>query len=308
MPNELQEKFVHWNLRGEAPSPHKKLGKKKKSAKNPPKSLQKQHKPSVDKVPVKKEIPAEKPKEKLSLKASINFFISMCYNKLLPREPYSTVLKNEYRIVNGKKVPVGNIYLGSMPLERSGLNQVKHDEKILTAAQNDGRPLGLVVSAVQKPETSNKGICFFKPVGPENWWKKHQVRSLFVPVEDYKVDIDFTHFSRAMKDIEATINSGNSVLIHCKAGRSRSVALAIASFMLFVTNPKTNELYTFNEAYEKVKSGRPFIDFKKPHKQAAVENLVKLYKAEQREEKNLLKRAQMKMDATEAAAPAPRKR
>lgn len=59
---------------------------------------------------------------------------------------------------------------------------------------------------------------------------------------------DYEDFAQAVEAVAAGVQHGESVLVHCQAGLSRSVAVAIAALV-------TVEGWAFDEAYDTCRSG-----------------------------------------------------
>jgi len=64
---------------------------------------------------------------------------------------------------------------------------------------------------------------------------------------------DYGIFKEACDAVISHLEKGDSVLVHCHVGKSRSAAVCIASLAVF-------EKLRYNEAYKKVKEARSFIN------------------------------------------------
>jgi protein tyrosine phosphatase len=64
----------------------------------------------------------------------------------------------------------------------------------------------------------------------------------------------------AIQIIHNTLQQGQGVLVHCRAGVSRSATFILAYLMTYGTNMNSNKKMSFRDAAEIVKSKRPIIN------------------------------------------------
>jgi hypothetical protein len=214
-----------------------------------------------------------------SFKKRVMFFISLAYNYILQRPHHSLVLKDENEIVNGKPKTLGDLYLGALPMARVGLNKVKHHDEIINKTKQSGKPLGLVVGAIEDFELKSKGLSFFKPIPPKKWLKeKYKVTFTQVSIPDFTTYVNFKDIDKAVKDIDETRKNGKSVYVHCKAGRVRSVLLLMCYLTTAYQRPGSNDPLSYDEAYRLIKNARSHIDFNSKNKKKTVMDYINHYK------------------------------
>jgi protein-tyrosine phosphatase len=139
------------------------------------------------------------------------FFCSFCYGTLLP-----SLSKN----ISHWNWITDQIILGALPIKSKWGFWGGHHIKIVKQAQAQHKPLGLVLSAVQSFEIEGQGLPF-KPVSFEDWQKQH-VHQHRVDIPDFSANVSWEDVWVAVQRIDQTLKTGQSVYIHCKAGRGRS--------------------------------------------------------------------------------------
>ncbi|MCE3237712.1 MAG: hypothetical protein K0R24_693 [Gammaproteobacteria bacterium] len=120
---------------------------------------------------------------------------------------------------------------------------------------NPDKPLGLIVSVVEPDELASKGFLGITMVSPLDW-KAKNIKHLLVEMRDFSADVDHKKVITAILQMKKTIDAGESVYIHCKAGRSRSAMLCAVYLTMFVDNPATQQKYTLPEAILFLKNAR----------------------------------------------------
>eukprot|EP00088_Acartia_fossae_P039257 TRINITY_DN40860_c0_g1_i1.p1 TRINITY_DN40860_c0_g1~~TRINITY_DN40860_c0_g1_i1.p1 ORF type:complete len:216 (-),score=39.08 TRINITY_DN40860_c0_g1_i1:84-731(-) len=103
----------------------------------------------------------------------------------------------------------------------------------------------------------NTAASLGKVLGPRYLKQRAQRAQMFPDIEEIVLNLnddlhqvlDFQEFGEVSKRIQDTLNNGESVLVHCAQGKSRSASLAI--FHIFTHCDKSIE-----ESYEFVKSKR----------------------------------------------------
>jgi len=139
------------------------------------------------------------------------------------------------------------------------LGMIPHDSPLgvlgFVNEVNSTRPLGLIVSVVEKNELDGEGYWFTKMVTPEEWRCKGVDHHL-IEMEDFTAEVDIKASIETIKKMRACIMAGNAVFIHCKAGRARSAMFCAIYLCLYVNNPETGKRYTFEEAIERLKDAR----------------------------------------------------
>jgi hypothetical protein len=120
---------------------------------------------------------------------------------------------------------------------------------------NPNRPLGLIVSIVEPDELASKGFLGITMVSPLDWAAKN-IKHTLVEMRDFSADVDHKKVITAILQMKETIEAGQSVYVHCKAGRSRSAMLCAIYLTIFVNNPATQQKYTLPEAILLLKNAR----------------------------------------------------
>lgn len=176
-----------------------------------------------------------------------------------------------------------NLYLSSLPMRGNEENLIKK-----VGASDNGSML--VVSAVDKYE-NNETLLFMDPVRPEEWKKTFNVDQKNVAVDQVQCEIkDFTGGERIdisaaaeiVRKIQKFRTEKKSVLVHCKAGRTRSamfVACVLAVYDLgqLPENATKSPEELIDMAVDFILSKRPQIKVHSDVKQTAVKiiNMVK---------------------------------
>lgn len=124
---------------------------------------------------------------------------------------------------------------------------------------NPTRPLGLVVSVVEKDELRGDGFLGANMVKPRQWTQEG-VKHHLISMVDFTHTVDVDESIETIKKIHACIESGKAVYIHCKAGRSRSAMFCIIYMCCFLDNPATKLRYTPAEALKLLKDARKNVD------------------------------------------------
>lgn len=135
---------------------------------------------------------------------------------------------------------------------------------------NPTRPLGLVVSVVEKDELRGDGFLGAKMVKPTQWTEQG-IEHHHISMIDFTSHVDIDDSIETIKKMHACIESGKSVYIHCKAGRSRSAMFCIIYLCSFIVNPSTQNKYTVEEALELLKNARNNVDIGQGKKNMAQE-------------------------------------
>lgn len=142
---------------------------------------------------------------------------------------------------------VGKLPTIDGPLEEARDFDVKLIAKILEKTPK--MPLELVVSVVEEDELLGEGFAFVETIKPEQW-DKNGIKHHLLKMVDFTADVNFKEAVETVKKILEVIKAGKSVYVHCKAGRSRSVALSVVVFILSTINSETGKKFTLDEALE----------------------------------------------------------
>ncbi len=118
---------------------------------------------------------------------------------------------------------IRGLYLGAIPIESEVLGHGNHREKLLQETQRKGRPLGLVVSAMEKWELKGEGFLGLNPVQPEGW--PPEVKHTLLSFEDFGGDVNVENIRVVVLAMQKVIEQEQSVYVHCKAGRGRSLVI-----------------------------------------------------------------------------------
>lgn len=161
---------------------------------------------------------------------------------------------------------VSGLFLGVIPTATTILGDYLNtsSEKIISDVQraNPTKPLGLVVSITAADELAGEGFYGVTMVRPAEW-KERKIEHLHVEMEDYTANVNMEVALETLKKMKQVMDSGKSVYIHCKAGRSRSAMFCAIYISLFLVNPNTSMRYTLPEAIQLIKQARSQIDIEK---------------------------------------------
>lgn len=176
-----------------------------------------------------------------------------------------------------------NLYLSSLPMRGNEENLIKK-----VGASDNGSML--VVSAVDRYE-NNETLLFMDPVRPEEWKKTFNVDQKNVAVDQVQCEIkDFTGGEKIDVPSAAEIvikiqkfrDANKSVLVHCKAGRTRSAmfvacVLAVYDFGQLPENATKSPEELIDFAVDFILSKRPQIKVHHDVKLTAIKivNMVK---------------------------------
>lgn len=112
-----------------------------------------------------------------------------------------------------------NLYISKIPLRGE-------EEAIINFVNEKGEgPLGCVVSVV-KPYEVLETLPRMDPIRPDEWKDKH-IQHILLEMPDFTSAIAVSDAFRVIQEIQAYRQKEEAVLVHCKAGRSRS-ALMVA--------------------------------------------------------------------------------
>lgn len=166
-----------------------------------------------------------------------------------------------------------NLHLSSLPMRGNEENLIKK----VRVPDSDSM---LVVSAVD-PYENNETLLLMDPVRPAEWKKTFTIDQSEVKVEHEQLvmrdfssgrEIDIKSAAEIVIKIQQFRNDGNSVLVHCKAGRTRS-AMLVASVLAIYDLGKLPENAT-KSPEELIDLAVKFIEVKRP--QIKVHKDVKL--------------------------------
>lgn len=176
-----------------------------------------------------------------------------------------------------------NLYLSSLPMRGNEENLIKK------VGASDSEFM-LVVSAVDRYE-NNETLPFMDPVRPEEWKKTFNVDQKQVAVDQVQCEIkdftggdkiDISSAAEIVLKIQQFRKANRSVLVHCKAGRTRSamfVACVLAVYDLgqLPENATKSPEELIDLAVEFILGKRPQIKVHHDVKQTAVKivNMVK---------------------------------
>lgn len=114
--------------------------------------------------------------------------------------------------------------------------------------------LSLVVSVLQSFELGGQGLISKLPVQTALGWSALGVKHLQLNVKDVKRDdFNIELLIKAVKKIHDEIESGHTVLVHCKAGLSRSATVVLLYLYLYHCNEILGEAVS-EDALENIKN------------------------------------------------------
>ena len=155
---------------------------------------------------------------------------------------------------------VSGLFLGVIPTNATAMGDGFCDtpQEIIDFIKqtNPTRSLCLVVSVVERCELEKDSFLGVSTVTPDQW-KRAGMEHLLVEMQDFTANLNNKEEAiTALFKMKKAIDSGNSVYVHCKAGRSRSAMLCAIYLAAFVINPETKKNYTLPEAIQTIKNAR----------------------------------------------------
>src|SRR3990167_1586652 len=121
----------------------------------------------------------------------------------------------------------GKIALGKIPsLGKTYYSSSNQHEDIIHFIErtNPGKKLKVVISLISYPELAAESV-----VKPKHWFEKN-VKHIHVPMLDFTADLEPEIGAAILEEMEACIEQGDIVYLHCKAGRSRS-GMMVAAYL-----------------------------------------------------------------------------
>lgn len=158
-----------------------------------------------------------------------------------------------------------NLYVSKIPLKKEEAKDDAKDEAKNEADQiiqfvNEHKegPLRYVVSVVEEYEITEE-LPRMNPVRKEEWIKKGINHSL-LEMADFKSDVSFTKAIDQIKETQDYRKRNLGVLIHCKAGRSRSAMIATCVLALYdLYDPQKTSTMLVDMAIAKILESRDWI-------------------------------------------------
>jgi hypothetical protein len=158
---------------------------------------------------------------------------------------------------------IPGLYLGVIPVKKTwcdflcGTRYNHSDKKILEIINKTDpkRPLTSIVSVVLPYEIQGKGFYGVTMVSPEDW-KARGITHTLLKMPDFGADVDKKEAIETIYQMKKTIEKGESVYIHCKAGRGRSAMICAIYLAAFEINPDTKKLFTLDQAITFLQSKR----------------------------------------------------
>lgn len=147
---------------------------------------------------------------------------------------------------DGRSAQLGKLILGAMPLksrwtswnERDVLINKLEVKAVLCMTEHfENHSVGLLTASVTKDDWESQNIAFLQ-----------------VETEDHK-SISMGAFAQAVGFINAHITSGHNVLVHCKAGMSRSAAVVLC----YLRYHHWATFQTLDEGWAHIKKHRPMV-------------------------------------------------
>ncbi len=158
------------------------------------------------------------------------------------------------------------LMLGGIPIDSSVLGYGNHREKIMKDAAASGKKLGAVFSIVNEFEIQGKGLGM-RTVSPKQW-TDNGVEHHLIPMDDFGGDIDPAQVKETVDKMKAVIDRGESVYVHCKAGKGRSFSFIVAYLLV-------NSDLNVTEIFELIRQQRPQVS-----PSAAQFNLIEAFRAQ----------------------------
>lgn len=151
----------------------------------------------------------------------LRFFGSLYALTLLPHNPETRPHWNE--IIPG-------LILGGIPIATNVFGHGNHGEKLMNQCKKAGRPLSVVVSAIEPWELEGQGIGI-KPVS-QDYWKQKGVTPRLIEMQDFTGNANLADIKAEADAIHKARQNGGSAYVHCKAGRGRSFLVVFCYLML----------------------------------------------------------------------------
>lgn len=162
---------------------------------------------------------------------------------------------------------IDHLYLGKIPY-------ATECDEIIELVSESGGNLGLIVSVVDYFELA--GSLFLKSIATPSHWANKNIRQESLPMQDFKADVMDACVLKSLFVMRDAIRSGQSVYVHCKAGRARSVMFCAIYLALFDAN-----FSVMSDAAEAVASAVLFIKSKRGHigiEQSKIDIAVRIVK------------------------------
>lgn len=196
-----------------------------------------------------------------------------------------TQLASDVMVSSGKwddfnRVAEG-LYIGRLPRKEAltslGAQFNHQDEKIIELVKklDKDRPLKLVVSAVLADELEGLGFPVKSMVSKQDWLDK-KIDHHLIPIEDFTAKVENKDIILAIEKIRKAIESGSSVLVHCKAGRSRSAMLCAIYLAVYGKDPKVINGMSLNETVDLLVAARKQVQLHGVQRQKAAEVIAEM--------------------------------
>jgi len=151
------------------------------------------------------------------------------------------------------------LYVSMLPVKHSPIGSVLSHTHLdiieRIKQQNPKRPLGLVVSVVEKDELHGEGFLGFATVLPEDW-ERAGVEHRLLEMRDFQAEVDTHQAIETVFYMKKVYDQGKSVVVHCKAGRARSAMLCLLFMALFSVDSETGQLYSLDNALKLLQNKR----------------------------------------------------
>lgn len=158
-------------------------------------------------------------------------------------------------------------------------------QDIIDFALATQKPLGLVVSVVDYFELG--GNIFLNDIATPRDWHDKKINHISLPMIDFEAKIPVESVIKVIDLMTECMRRGESVYVHCKAGRGRS-AMICAIFMVIVDENCQDE--NIDKAIEKavalIKKSRPQIELDADKTKKAKEAILLIRKLEKRKNKD----------------------
>ncbi len=166
-----------------------------------------------------------------------------------------------------------NLYLSKLPF-RNDKESLENFAKKNQEEYKD-QPIGLVVSVtenyeVNKPVWILGYILGLDPIRKDEWEAK-DIQHLLLDMEDFTTTVDLEKAVKALIRIQANREQKKAVLIHCKAGRSRSPMMVACVLAVFDVGLQT--IHKEKNAEELVGLAIKIIEKERPHINLASGNI-----------------------------------
>lgn len=155
-----------------------------------------------------------------------------------------------------------------MPIPFTSRTCGGHAQKISQQCQVNGRPLALIISALEEFELNGYWPTFSLASTHQDWENaspetEQSIEQIVITTPDLTCDFDYSQVLSIIEKMNQCIMNQQSVFVHCKAGKGRSWAI-VAAYLATHYPPISNEALTpeqaLNSTKDLIQSQRPQVN------------------------------------------------